>query len=208
MKGLLLKDFYTTVKYCKAYFLIVAVFLVISLFSTDNSLFVTIYPTLIAGILPVTLLSYDERDKWTQYCGVLPYTRKDFVSSKYLTGLFFGVASIAVSVIAYGVRTVMSGSFSPFKLLALTAVLFIMGLAMPSLLLPFVFKLGAEKGRLVFYVMIGFLCAASVLINGFGLQWITPKNQLFTPFVLIAATAVIYFISWSLSVHFYKKKDL
>lgn len=208
MKGLLLKDFYTTVKYCKAYFLIVAVFLVISLFSTDNSLFVTIYPTLIAGILPVTLLSYDERDKWTQYCGALPYTRKDIVSSKYLVGLFFGAASIAVSVCAYGIRIVKLGSFSPFKLLELTAVLSVIGLAMPSLVLPFVFKLGAERGKRVFDTMLGFLFVASVLINGFGLQWINPKNQLFTPFVLIAIAAIIYFISWSLSVYFYKKKDL
>ncbi len=208
MKGLLLKDFYTTVKYCKQYFLIVAVFLVISLFSTDNNLFVIIYPTLIAGVIPVTLLTCDESDKWTQYCGALPYTRKDFVSSKYLMGLFFGAASIAILVSTYGIKTAISGSFSPFTLLTLTAVLSATGISMPSLLLPLFFKIGTGKGMLVVYVISGCLCALAILFKDFGLQWINPKNQLFTPFVLIAIAAIIYFISWSLSVYFYKKKDL
>ena len=91
MKGLLLKDFYMAAKYCRAFLLLVIVFLAVSIWGDENVFFV-IYPVLIAGMIPVTLYSYDEREKWTLYSGTLPYTRTQFVSSKYLVGLFFETA--------------------------------------------------------------------------------------------------------------------
>ncbi len=36
-----------------------------------------------------------------------------------------------------------------------------------SIPLPFIFKMGVEKGRAAYYVMIGFVCGVSVLISGF-----------------------------------------
>ena len=81
MKGLLLKDLYMAAKYCRAFLLIVVVFLAVSFFGDDNIFFV-VYPAMIAGIVPVTLISYDERDKWDLYAGTLPYTGSQPVSSK------------------------------------------------------------------------------------------------------------------------------
>lgn len=40
MKGLLLKDLYMVVKYCKAYLLIAVVFLAVSLMGSDNLIFI------------------------------------------------------------------------------------------------------------------------------------------------------------------------
>ena len=83
MKGLLLKDLYMVVKYCKAYLLIAVVFLAVSLMGSDN-LFFIFYPCLLCGMIPVNLLAYDERSRWPQYCGTLPYTKGQIVSGKYL----------------------------------------------------------------------------------------------------------------------------
>ena len=70
MKGLLRKDLYMMGKYCRSYLLLVIVFLCVSVFSSDN-LFFVFYPSLFSGMIPVSLLAYDERSRWTQYSGTL-----------------------------------------------------------------------------------------------------------------------------------------
>ena len=74
MKGLLLKDAYMAAKYCRAYLLIVAVFLIAAPFSGDN-LFLMMYPCILASMVPVNLLAYDAQSKWEQYAGTLPCSR-------------------------------------------------------------------------------------------------------------------------------------
>ena len=86
MKGLLLKDWYMMKKYCRSYVLIAVVFIALSLVSSGNMFFV-FYPCLLCGIIPVNLLGYDERSRWMQYSGTLPYTKRQIVSAKYLIGL-------------------------------------------------------------------------------------------------------------------------
>lgn len=102
MKGLLLKDWYMMKKYCMAYLLITVVFLAVSCVS-DN-IFFTFYPCLLCGMIPINLLSYDERSGWIQYSGALPYTKKQIVSSKYLVGLFSTLAVMAITVVVQAIQ--------------------------------------------------------------------------------------------------------
>lgn len=85
MKGLLIKDAYMTVKYCKSLLLICIIFFIAQYF-TEN-MFFCIYISVVTGIIPVTLLGYDERSKWSEYTSVLPYSKAQIVSSKYIIGL-------------------------------------------------------------------------------------------------------------------------
>ena len=89
MKGLLLKDFYMMLKYCRSYLLIAVVFFAMSFMSTENLIFI-FYPCVISAMLPVTLLSIDERSRWLPYAATLPVTRAQIVSEKYLFGLIAG----------------------------------------------------------------------------------------------------------------------
>lgn len=206
MKGLLIKDFYMTARYCRAFLLIVAVFIAVSFFGDDNIFFI-VYPVMIAGVIPMTLISYDERDKWTQYSGTLPYTRAQLVSSKYLIGLIFGSAAFVLSVAASVSRMLANGYFSLTELSVISAVLLVLGLIGPSLILPFAFKYGAEKGRIAFYIMIGIICAAGVLLSGLGFNAVMPEGP-WAPAVTAAAAVLLYAASWRLSVAFYKKREL
>jgi len=58
MKGLLLKDFYVTLKTARMDLFIIVLFLFLSVVNSET-LFYLSYPCLIAGMLPVKLLSYD-----------------------------------------------------------------------------------------------------------------------------------------------------
>ena len=98
-------------------------------------------------------------------------------------------------------------SFSMDTFLVMGTALLILGLIGPTFLLPFVFKFGAEKGRIAFYVMIGFVCAVITLLTGLGFQAILP----FSKPVLIGICGIgilLYILSWQLSILFFKKREL
>ena len=135
MKGLLLKDFYMIWKYFKMHFLIDIVFIAISYFSYNNILFVTI-PIMLAGVMPITLLAYDERSHWTEYCGALPYSGAQVVSAKYLVGLIMQTVTTVIVFISLLMRN-NSFANSEFEeiLLSVTAI-FIIALMFPTICMP------------------------------------------------------------------------
>ena len=206
MKGLLLKDFYQTVKYCRAYLVLVLVFLAVPLFSED-SMFFLVYPCVFAGMIPVTLLGYDERSRWLQYSETLPYTKAQIVSAKYLIGLAAQVLILVLAVASQAGRMATTGSFSGKELLALMTVLLVVSCVTSSITLPFMFKWGVEKGRIAYNIMIGVGClsglvAANMLQAGAQMQVNAGLPA------LCAAAIGIYALSWYLSIRFYQKREI
>ncbi len=211
MKGLLLKDFYMTMKYCRSYFLIFAVFIVVSV-AGDNNLFFVFYPCLLSGMIPVTLLGYDERSKWSQYCGTLPYTKAQIVSAKYFIGLFAQISVIVLSALAQAVRMNLHGTLDSRSYLMLMALLLILSCFSSSISLPFMFKFGVEKGRIAYYIMIGMVCGGSVVATRLFETMETAERVKFPtdrllPILCLAAVG-LYALSWYLSVVFYKKREV
>ena len=208
MKGLLLKDWYMVKKYCRAYLLIAIVFIAISFFSNDNMFFV-FYPCLLCGMIPVNLLAYDERSHWMQYSGTLPYTKTQIVSGKYLIGLLAQLTVLAATGIAHGVKMYAAGNFVLGDFAVLMLLMLIVSTLSSSICLPFVFKLGVEKGRTAYYVMVGFVCGASVLASGILRGQLMGEIQ---PNLILGLLAIVgisvYILSWYLSVVFFKKREI
>lgn len=208
MKGLLLKDFYMMRKYCRAYLLSLVVFIAVS-FVGDESMFFAFYPCMLCGMIPVNLLGYDERSRWVQYSCTLPYTKSQIVSAKYLIGLFAQVSMLLITGIAQGLRMSMNGGFRFDDFIVFMLTLLILSTITSSICLPFIFKLGVEKGRAAYYVMIGFVCAGSVFASNLfraGLQTEIEPNGYLAMLCLIGI--VIYSLSWYLSIVFYKKREI
>lgn len=208
MKGLLLKDWYMVKKYCRAYLLIAIVFIAISFFSDDNMFFV-FYPCLLCGMIPVNLLAYDERSHWMQYSGTLPYTKTQIVSGKYLIGLLAQLTVLAATGIAHGVKMYAAGNFVLGDFAVLMLLMLIVSTLSSSICLPFVFKLGVEKGRTAYYVMVGFVCGASILASGILRGQLMGEIQ---PDLILGLLAIVgisvYILSWYLSVMFFKKREI
>ncbi len=208
MKGLLLKDFYMTKKYCKAYLFIAVVFIATSLTNNDN-LFFAFYPCLLCGMIPVNLLGYDERSRWVQYSGTLPYAKGQIVSSKYLIGLMAQTAMLIAAGIAQAVRMNLNGIFQWNDYMVLMLMMLILALITSSISLPFMFKLGVEKGRIAYYVMIGVVCAgsfAATTIFKAASKIEIQLNGILPIFCLVGIG--IYALSWYLSIMFYKKREI
>ena len=207
MKGLLLKDFYMMKKYCRAYLLIAVVFIAVSFFAEEN-LFMTFYPCLLCGMIPVNLLAYDERSHWMEYSGTLPYTRAQIVSGKYLIGLVTQVALLVVTGIAQGIRMAMAGSFAVQDFCVLMLLMLCVSTVSSSITLPFVFKLGVEKGRVAYYVMIGVVCGGIVVASSIFRGQMQSEIQANAPLALVALVCIgVYALSWYLSIVFYQKRE-
>ena len=208
MKGLLLKDWYMMKKYCRAYLLIAVVFIAVSLFSNDNMFFV-FYPCLLCGMIPINLLGYDERSRWMQYSGTLPYTKTQIVSGKYLIGLLSQITILVATGVAQAAKMLIAHNFELGDFAVLMLLMLIVSTLTSSICLPFVFKLGVEKGRTAYYVMIGFVCGASVLASSILRGQLMSEIQPNLILALVAVVGVgIYILSWYLSVVFFKKREI
>lgn len=203
MKGLLLKEFYVASRTCRSILFVVVVFFALSFFGRDSQFFF-LYPLMMVSLLPVTLLSYDERDGWDKYSLTLPCTRAQLVSAKYLIGLIFGGAVFLLAELLLAVRLFLNGAFDAGAFLSLSSALLLLGLLGPSLLMPFTFKFGSEKGRMAYYLVIVLLFAAIALLAGMGFYTYLEKFS----WLVIAAAVLLYLGSWRLSIFFYEKREL
>ena len=212
MKGLLLKDWYMTLKYCKVYMLIIGIFAAASAASSVNFTY-GFYACVISGLLPVTLLSYDERSKWTVYSCALPYTRRQIVTVKYVVGGFAQLSTLILLGLIHGIGMSLRGSFNLSGFLGYLSLLLFMSCIVCAVNLPFIFKYGVEKGRIWYYAMIGLIFGSVGVFSGIitvadigsgsdhrVLSGLSP--------VFILAGAAIYVLSWLLSVRLYSRREL
>lgn len=211
MKGLLLKDFYMAKKTCRIFLPLALIFIAISAMGTQNLMFM-LYPILISTIIPVNLLSYDEKSKWNLYSGTLPLERSLLVDVKYLMILILlGLSAVLVGI-AQLIRMQVTGLVDWESVFRLLGVLLMLGLLAPSLMLPVVFKYGAEKGRLAYY---GILLFLSGLLGALGAlsrsrAWQTYQEAL-RPWGIwlgVGVCAALFMGSWWLAIRFYERREL
>lgn len=207
MKGLLLKDFYMTVKYCKVIFLLDIVFIAASFFSSWSNITFLLFPVVFSGTISITLLSLDERCKWTSYSGALPYSSAQIVSTKYLLGLIVQAAIALVIFLVLLVRIGYPGGaeMNIGNAVVPVAGMFVISLVSPALCLPFCFRFGTERGRIVYFVVVG----AFVALTTQFVREVTIGDKLYEYGAIIAGVLVVlYALSWIISIPLYKRREL
>lgn len=207
MKGLILKDLIMTWKYCKAFLLLIVMFLTVSAFSNDT-MFYILYPSIMASMIPMTLQAYDERSKWELNALTMPYSRAQLVSVKFVIGLFAGVLVVIATAILQALRMFLTDSFQWDSWLSIVTLVFALSCIAPALSLPCIFKLGSEKGRIYHSVITGVICGGSVLLT-FGFPELTTQAlSASSPLPILCLVAIaIYGLSWWLSIRFYEKRE-
>ena len=205
MIGLLRKDLYMTWAYCRSFVVILGVFLGVGLVNGENSFFV-IYPMIIGMMLPVSIISYDERFKWHIACDALPCSRAQAVSSKYILTLLLVGLIFALTMLIQGIRLSRAGDLAQLR--ELPGMLLPVGLVGPAVLLPVIFRLGVEKGRIFYYVLVGLVAAAAVIFSS-GQSPEIPTAQVQLPgLALVLGSLVLFALSWGLSIVLYQRREL
>ncbi len=198
MKGLLIKDFYVLFRETKVFLLIVILFAILKNGFTQG------FAIMYASMLPITVLAFDEQSKWDYLAEMMPYRRSDLVLSKYITGylatLVIAVTQV-ISTVVYHV-TGMDDAAPLTDQLGMVLLYVCCGLLLMALNLPILFKLGAERGRMV-YLIITMACALAV-VSSVELDlavWNLPT--VVYPVAGVVLVAIAQMVSVRLSIRFY-----
>ena len=208
MKGLLLKDWYLSLKYYKPYFFILLLFAGISIWA-GYSPFLISYPFMLISMMAPGLQNMDEGCKWDMYCGTMPLTKVQMVSEKYLFGLIWAAMGLLIVIASQIIRMVMVGDIAWKEIWDVMTVCLTLVFLLPSVSLPFVFKFGAEKGRISQYIIIGCVCGGATLLS---LQESGTVPQVESTAgingIVVLAALALYVGSWFLSIRFYEKREI
>ena len=205
MKGLLLKDWYMMIKYMKLHLLVCIIFLAVSVFGNGNRFF-EVYTMMLSGIIPISLNSYDERSGWIQYSNTLPYSRAQLVSAKYIISFLIWAAVAVCTLAVQGIRAYTGGVATD---VAYSMLIIGVGLIPSSLMLPFVFRFGSEKGRIAYVACIAIICGIMPFLSMEGMSVVNAADGIrLAADLVLPAVMLMFAVSWLLSVKFFKDREL
>ena len=207
MKGLLLKDAYQIWHYAKGVIVAAVVMMgagVVTIMNGAN--FFIVYAGFLMGMMPMTLLAYDQASKFSEYSGVLPVTKEQLVGSKYIIGLCGLVLAELFAAAALGVASL---HWTAVDHALVVSTLVQVGM---TTLLPLNYRFGYEKAKYAFYLVVGLVAA----LMGFGVSAnedglarnLLPQGV--PPLALLGIVLIVlglYSLSWRLSVAWYGKAE-
>ena len=201
MWGLITKDLKNLKAQAKLFVILGILYLFLGIQSGNFIMFGGFF-ILMASIIPITALAYDERSKWDKYALTMPLSRTQLVLSKYLLGLLLSIFITVVTAI------IQCFFMPPLEAVITAFALFGAGLLITAILMPITFKLGVEKGRVIMMVVFILPAILGVVLSksGFSLPTLSVDPTLGI-IGLIVGILAIYLLSLALSVTFYKKKE-
>ncbi len=210
MKGLLYKEGRCLWQYGKSYILLVVIFFGLAFLNKGdggtNPLWL-LYPVFFVGALPASLLSADEKDGWLVYCDTLPIGRRQLVAAKYVTSAVLTMFIIALALLISaltGQPAVAGGTAVPLSILI--SLLLAVGLGVPALMYPVMFKFGATKGRAVYIAVVMVAAAAcTVLMASESVSGALTALPILAVNVIVLA---VFVGSWALSVKWFRAREL
>ncbi|WP_313162932.1 ABC-2 transporter permease [Sedimentibacter sp.] len=202
MIGLIIKDLINLKKLSKIYLLILLFYFIVSMAGGNQDMFGGMI-VMLAVMIPITALSYDEKNKWNRYALTMPLMRGTIVLSKYILGLIF---LIAASTLAF-ITNIIFTEIILYENLMINLTTFSVGIIMISFILPIILKFGVEKGRILMMIVIFTPVAIIVMLPKLGIP--APEQETIEMFLkyLPIAAIITYVLSILVSVSIYKKKE-
>lgn len=222
MKTLLVKDYRILMTQKKSFFilLLVGVIMMISTFEID---FLTGYMMMMAMILSLGTVNYDELDNGMAFIMTLPANRKTYAIEKYVFTMINIVACAAIMLMIYFItKGFVNWQFGVGDMVSVTAGWICGIMIAASVMIPLYLKFGAEKRRVIMMLLWGIVAVVAIggqklaevmagteamnAINGF----FTKISTLPAGVVVLAVVAVLVMVvifSLGISIGIMKKKE-
>lgn len=215
MAGLMLKDFYSSIKNLKMYGVMLVFFAVIGFYGKSPT-YVSFMTIVVAVSITLSSMSTDEYYHWDTYARALPFSRKEIVKAKYQVVF---IAFLAMEVVGIFI-TAVTAYVLHLPVMENLIGTFAAGLVVPALcgiLIPVFYKFGSEKGRII-YLGICLIPTLLILFLSKALgkakmpEFVKKLLEMPHPeWVLLAAgialVAFIFAISYNIAVKVYEKKE-
>ena len=204
MIGLILKDLFTLTRQALMYIVFIAVFSLMPGYNMAS------FAVMMACMMPMTALAYDERSHWDRLAASMPYTTAQLVLSKYLMGLMLMLCSVALGIIALPLQRLVNPDVSLPELLGVSLGALGAGMLIQGVLLPVMFRFGTEKARLFMLVLMGAVFAGIAALGQAQdalRSFIEGMNGGAVAAVLAGLAATAYLVSMPLSIRAYRRRN-
>ena len=200
MRGLLYKDAVTLMKQLKLFLMMILIFAVIPGYNLIT--FALVY----CAMLPFSAMAYDERSKWNRLAAMLPYSDVQLVLCKYILGWLSVLSATLIAAVAQFAVLLIRGAQAELAAMLLTLVVSASAsLILLALSLPFLYRFGVERGRMIFIVaivlgVVGVTLFSNVIsfdLNSAFSRWLI----LLVPALAVALNAISVPISTRLYQH-------
>ena len=204
MIGLILKDLFTLTRQALMYIVFIAVYSHMPGYNMAS------FAVIMACMMPMTALAYDERSHWDRLAASMPYTTAQLVLSKYLMGLILMLCSVALGIIALPLQRLVNPDVSLPELLSVSLGALGAGMLIQGVLLPVMFRFGTEKARLFMLVLMGAVFAGIAALGQAQdalRSFIEGMNGGAVAAVLAGLAATAYLVSMPLSIRAYRRRN-
>ena len=218
MTGLILKDLLILRKTLRSYLFMLIVYAGIAFTGVWSADIVGVLMVVMVVMLPMNVFAYDKQAKWDTYGLALPVGRTKTVAARYVCVLLLCLLSVGLTAIL-GVMLYAAGRVEePVEFLVSCSVMGLMSVLVNAIMLPFLYKFGPERARMMFFGIMGgiVLLVVAALFPLGGLEWLkslelaepTPAQAAAIPAVAAVAGLALLAVSFLLSRHFYGSKDV
>jgi ABC-2 type transport system permease protein len=215
MLGLVLKDFLIQKKYVATAVTLYPLVAIISFSNIQNSI-LAFGTMVIPYILILGAFYADEKSKADVFINSLPVSKSDVVQARYITL----VICIVIGVLIMPVYIKLADTFNLFDssgMINIQKAIMAASFAaiIYSLEIPLFFKYSMNKMRIISFIVI-FVCVA--LLGAIGGMLNEPEvvafintmmtlPSIYTNFIMLLITALIFLISLNISIKFYGNKE-
>ena len=218
MTGLILKDLLILRKTLRSYLFMLIVYVGIAFTGVWSADIVGVLLVVMVVMLPMNVFAYDKQAKWDTYGLALPVGRTKTVAARYLCVLLLCLFSVVLTAILGAALYAVGRVEEPMEFLVTCSVMGLMSVLVNAIMLPFLYKFGPERARMMFFGIMGgiVLLVVAALFPLGGLEWLkslelaepTPAQAAAIPAVAAVAGLALLAVSFLLSRHFYGAKDV
>ena len=218
MTGLILKDLLILRKTLRSYLFMLIVYVGIAFTGVWSADIVGVLMVVMVVMLPMNVFAYDKQAKWDTYGLALPVGRTKTVAARYVCVLLLCLLSVGLTAIL-GMMLYAAGRVEePVEFLVSCSVTGLMAVLVNAIMLPFLYKFGPERARMMFFGIMGgiVLLVVAALFPLGGLAWLkalelaepTPAQAAAIPVIAAIAGLALLTVSFLLSRRFYGAKDM
>lgn len=218
MTGLIWKDFLILRKTLRSYLLILIVYAGIAFSGAWSADIVGVLMVVMVMMLPMNVFAYDKQCQWDTYGLALPVGRTKTVAARYLCVLLLCVFSVALTALLGAALYAAGRIDEPAEFMVTCSVMGLMSILVNAIMLPFLYKFGPERARMMFFGIMGGIVLLAVLILGplggidrlkaLELEQPTLAQLTIVPVIAGIAGLVLLALSFLLSRHFYGNQDV
>ena len=215
MKGLILKDIYSIRIRQKTYVLLF-LFLCVFGYVMKSPGYVGVMCIVVFLTTMLSLFNSDQYYHWDPYAASFPLGKKMIVQARYMLVIIMTLAIALFSIVISGVTAALLGMSVADQVLSTVSGC----MAIPiftGIVIPVIYKLGVEKGRIVFMLlfMIPFLALTLLkdLIQGTAVEKLlvnlqqNPNGQVIIAGILLAVSILVLAVSYMISIRIYSNKE-